>query len=227
MTDDHHDDEDDGGTPWPRGLGEDVRSWGDPADPTLPPPDPTGEREKEAARLLANKLPTYNSPELRPIQFAEAYARLVAVAVARSEFYGELLAQQYAREGIGGLIGHEYNADRFGTLYQKSEAARGLVELEAAERERAAKLIRDGVRLGIEAKQVDVMRTYGRTVVVALQGLVAELGLDWNEDTRRASMRAILAARTQLGQQIIDPGQAGPPLTEEQRQRLLGGADGG
>lgn len=224
MTDDHH--EDDGGTPWPPGLGEDVRAWADHTDPTLPPPDPTGEAEEAAARVLVNTLPTYGSPELRGIQFAEAYARLTAVAVARAEFYGDLLAQQYAREGVGGLIGHEYNADRFGSIYEKSELVRGLVQLEAAERDRATKLIRDGVRLGIEAKQVDVMRTYGQTVVTALRHLVGELGMEWDEDTRRSAMRAILSARTQLGQHVVTPDRAGPPLTEEQRRRLLGGASG-
>lgn len=220
MADDH--DEDQTGQPWPPGLGASVKRWADAADPTLPPVDPTGDAERKAARILARRLPTYGSPELRPIQFAEAYARLTAVACARAEFYGELLAQQYAREGPSGLVGHKFDADREGNLYEVSEELRGLVRLEAEERDRAAKLIRDGVRLGLEAKQVDVMRSYGATVVAALREMCNEISIPWDDNARRAASRAILTARTALGQQVATADRAGPALTVEQRQRLLG-----
>lgn len=214
--------EDQDGRPWPDGLGEDVRAWADPVDPSLPP-DPSGRKDKAAARELMQRLPTYGDPNLKPIQYAEVYARLVAVATARAEFLGELLAQAYEREGVGGLIGHTWDADRHGTLYQKAEAPRALVELEAAERDRAAKLIKDGVRLGIEARQVDVMRSYGQTVVHALRALCVELGVAWEEPARRAAMRAILQARSLTGEQVVPVGQAGPALTEQQRQRIIEG----
>jgi hypothetical protein len=220
MADDH--DEEPGGN-WPRGLGEDVRGWADPADPMLPAPDPTGATERRVARRLAGRLPSFGSPELKPIQFADAYARLTAVACARAEFYGELLAQQYEREGIGGLVGHKYSAVKDIGVFEASEEARGLARLEAEERDRAAKLIREGVRLGIEAKQVDVMRSYGQTVVAALRQLCQELGIPWEEESRRAAMRAILAARTMLGQQVVTADRAGPPLSDQERRRLLGG----
>jgi hypothetical protein len=219
MADDHDDVPE---RPWPPGLGASVKRWADPADPTLPPVDPTGTAEQRAARILARRLPTYGSPELRPIQFAEAYARLTAVACARAEFYGELLAKQYAQEDLAGLVGHRFDADRDGNLYEMSEELRGLVRLEAEERERAAKLIRDGVRLGLEAKQVDVMRSYGATVVAALREMCHEISIPWDDNARRAASRAILTARTVLGQQVATADRAGPALTPEQRQRLLG-----
>jgi hypothetical protein len=57
---------------------------------------------------LAEELPHLGSPNLRPVQIIEVYARLIAVAVARAEFYGRLLAQAYEDEGIGALVGHKY-----------------------------------------------------------------------------------------------------------------------
>lgn len=219
MADDH---DDDGTSPWPPGLGEDVRQWADPVDPTLPP-DPDGHGDRAAARRLMARLPTYGDPNLRPIQFAEVYARLTAVAVARADWLGELLAQAYEREGIAGLIGHKWDADRHGSLYAQSEEIRALVALEAAERDRAAKLIKDGARLGLEARQVDVMRSYGQTVVTALRMMCAELGIEWEDATRRAAMRAILTARSVTGEQQVPAGMAGPALTAEQRQRIIEG----
>lgn len=210
-------------SPWPPGLGEDVRTWADPVDPSLPP-DTSGRGDRAAARRLMQRLPTFGDPAIRPIQFAEAYAQLTAVALARAEFLGELLAQAYEREGIGGMIGHTWDADRHGTLYASGEEMRALVRLEAEERDRAAKLIRDGARLGLEARQVDVMRSYGQTVVAALRMMCAELGMEWEDTTRRAAMRAILQARSVTGEQQVPAGTAGPPLTEQQRQRIIEGS---
>jgi hypothetical protein len=211
-----------GGAEWPKGS-EAAQAWADPADPTLPPVSAGSAAERRAARVLADRLPGYGDPAVRPVQFAEAYAHLVAVSCARAEFYGILLADQYEREGVTGLIGHKLDVDRFGDTHEVSEELRGLVRLEAEERDRAAKLIKDGVRLGIEAQKVDVMRSYGRTVVEALKALCGELGIPWEDGTRRAAQRAILAARTTLGYQVTAPDRAGPPLTAEERTRLIGG----
>ena len=64
-----------------------------------------------------------------------------------------------------------------------------------------------GIKVGIEAKQVDVMRSYGRTVVAAIRSMCLELGVDWAaEDTRLAARRAIISARTSLGD-LIAPQQ--------------------
>lgn len=207
---------------WPPGS-EKAQAWANPADPTLPPVSAGTAAEKRAARVLAERLPGYGDPAVRPVQFAEAYAHLVAVSCARAEFYGILLADAYEREGISALVGHKLDVDRFGDTHEVSEELRGLVRLEAEERDRAAKLIKDGVRLGIEAQKVDVMRSYGRTVVEALKALCGELGIPWEEQARRAAQRAILAARTTLGYQVTSPERAGPPLSEAERAQLARG----
>lgn len=202
---------------WPKGLGE-VAGHADPADPTLPPLPPRDATEARIAATLARRLPRYGDPDLKPIQFAEAYAQLTAVAVARAEFYGQLLAEQYANQGTRdhhgepvadtgapGLVGYKYDLAKDGTAVAVGEEIRALVALEAQERDRAAKLIRDGVRLGIEAKQVDVMRSYGHTVVAALKALCVQLGIPWEDEARLAAQRAILAARTGMGYAITAP----------------------
>lgn len=207
---------------WPRGA-RPAQAWANPADPTLPPVSAGSAAEKRAARALADRLPGYGDPAVRPVQFAEAYAHLVAVSCARAEFYGILLAERYELEGIDALVGHKLDVDRFGDTHEVAEATRGLAVLEAEERDRAAKLIRDGLRIGIEAQHVDVMRSYGRTVVEALKALCGELGIAWEEPARRAAQRAILAARTTLGHQVTAPDRAGPPLSEAERAQLAGG----
>jgi hypothetical protein len=215
-------DQDPGMVEWPKGS-EKAKAWADPADPTLPPVSAGSAAERRAARKLADRLPGYGDPAVRPVQFAEAYAHLVAVSCARAEFYGILLADEYAREGLGALVGKKLDVDRFGDTHEVSEELRGLARLEAEERDRAAKLIKDGVRLGIEAQKVDVMRSYGRTVVEALRALCGELGIPWEEQARRAAQRAILAARTTLGYQVTAPDRAGPPLSAGERAQLTGG----
>ncbi|NUT90914.1 MAG: hypothetical protein HOY78_02675 [Saccharothrix sp.] len=199
---------------WPRGLG---RAWERAADPTLPPGPPGDAVEAAIVGRLTRKLPHLGDPDLRPVQFAEVYARLLAVSMARAEFYGALLAEQYERASggedsdgseyypgprgaVGALVGDVYDLDKRGDPVPVSEQIRALVKLEAEERDRAAKLARDGIRIGVQAKQVDVMRSYGHTVVAALRALVVEMGLDWNErPVREAAQRAIVTARTTLG----------------------------
>lgn len=210
------------GERWPRGLGE-AKKWADPADPTLPPPDP-GKDEARIVQQLAQRLPHLGTPELRRIQLAEAYAQLVAVSMARAKFYGELLAEAYEREGLGSLVGKKMAAaGKEGILYEASEEVRTLAALEAQERDRAATLVEKSVRLGLEAQRVDVLRSYGHTVVASLRAMCVELGVPWESETRRAAQRAILAARTELGHGIDSPDRAGAALTPEERARLLGG----
>jgi hypothetical protein len=218
----------------------------DPADPTMPPAPPRTERDKLIQGALAKRLPHYGSPELRPVQFAETYARLLALSVARLEFLGELLAEEYERlsdartsdhpdfaEGddydpgdrgaMGALVGATYGIAKDGYTLAIGENIRALVKLEAEERDRAARLAKDGIRIGIEAKQVDVMRSYGRTVVASLRALCEELGVSWEEEgTRRAAQRAILTARTGLNQQVFTADRAGPPVPIERGHDVPG-----
>lgn len=222
---------DDSGEKWPRGTGDAWRH-ADAADPLSPQPPPRDDLEQRLRAHARKRLPTLASEDLRPVQFAETFARLAAIAMARAEFYGELLADLHARydedgarevrdqddedrehyypgdgDGLRALIGDVYSVSKDGDAVAVGEAVRALVKLEAEERDRAADLAYKGIRIGVEAKQVDVMRSYGRTVVASMRALCAELGVDWSEETTRlAARRAIITARTSLGD-LIAPQQ--------------------
>jgi hypothetical protein len=191
------------------------------------------DHDGEAAReRIQEELPHYGSPDLRPVQLAEVYARLAAVSVQRAAFLGRLLAEAYQREGIGALIGVKTDAvvislgrDAGSSLetYPVSEEVRGLARLEAEERDRAERLAREAIKLGIEARRVDVLRSYGRTVAETIRAFARELGLDWTDPAvRRIAQRAVLAARQSLGFDYRSPEEAGARLSPEERQRLLG-----
>lgn len=186
-----------------------------------------GDFDQRVERARQKRLPYYGSPDVRPVQFANGFAELAAVALARAEFYGELLAAQFAAEGLEGLIGMETGAvavgaqEKYLETYEKGEAVRALVALEAVERDRAAALIEKGVRLGMEASNVDAMRTYGRTVGEALKALCEEMGIDWSADlTRRAAQRAVLTARARLGFGTRPANAVGPALTIEEKEAV-------
>lgn len=208
---------------WPSGLSG-ASAYAAYDDPTLPPPEASSDVERRAVEAMTARLPHLGNRELKPIQFAEAYAKLVAVSMARAEFLGAKLEQAYEAEGLKALIGHKYDSDKFGEIYEVSEETRGLAAMEERERDRAARLIKDGLRIGIEAKHVDVLRSYGHTVVAALRVLCQQLGIPWDDEaTRRAASRAIVAARTGQGETIASMERVGPALTEDERLRITGG----
>lgn len=172
---------------------------------------------------LRQAMPYFGSPDLQPVQMADLFAKLAATAAARAEWLGEILAEQVRAEGLAGLVGHRFGIDQVnGGEVELSEELRALVTLEAAERDRAERLARDGLRIGIEAKQVDVMRGYGRSIVESLRAFALELGMDWSDvAARRAAQRAVLAARQNLGVDFASPDRAGPRLSQEERARIL------
>lgn len=172
---------------------------------------------------LRAALPHYGSPDLEPIQFADMFAQLAATAAARAKFLGELLDRQYRADGLDGLVGHRYGIDQVeGGSVALSEEARALVVLEAAERDRAERLAREGLKLGIEAKRVDVLRGYARTVGEVLRTFSVELGANWSDPAvRRAAQRAVIAARQNLGYDFASPDKAGPRMSEVERRRAL------
>lgn len=184
------------------------------------------------ARLRA-EFPYYGATAQAPVQLAEVYAELVATAVAKARFYGALLAEAYGEQGISALVGTVRSGavlkggknmpDELET-YDASEQIRSLVALEGAERDRAERLVKNAIALGLEANRVDVMRSYARTVVEVTRAMAAELGLDWqNPRVRVMAQRAVLAARATLGYEHHSPDEAGPRLNPAEAARLLAG----
>ena|SRR3954471_22184148 len=201
--------------------GDELRDW------DAPHSLPSSEGEHRLVEIHRKRLPFYGSPDVQNVRFANGFAELAAVALARAEFYGALLAEQYEAEGLAGLIGAEMGGVAVGgdekhlEMFEKSEAVRALVALEQGERDRAASLIEKGVRLGMEAKNVDAMRTYGKTVVEAMKAFSEEMSITWGApETRRAAQRAVLTARERLGFDLRPAASAGPALTEAERERV-------
>lgn len=205
------------------GSGDELRDFDVPHDM------PDDEFGRAVLAKYRGRLPYYGSPEVRGIQFANGFAELAAVAFARAEFYGALLAAQYERQGLGGLIGVQVGALVLTTdkdrqrleTFEKSEEVRALVALEAQERDRAAAMVEKGIKLGMEAKQVDALRSYGKTVAEFARAFTEETGMNWSDPAiRRAAQRALLTARERLGAEIRPAAAAGPPLTEVERARI-------
>lgn len=187
-------------------------------------------------RSLVRRLPQFGDPELESVELAVTYGELVALSVARLRMLGEMLAEQLDEEGYEGLIGHRFGIAGGGAVREGnasvpqpdvllpiSEECRALVALEAAERDRCAQLIKDAVKLGLKAQQVDVLKRQGEWVALALQHFSMELGVDWSsEGARRAAQRAVLRTRASLGVSTVQPAAAGPALTEVERREIRG-----
>lgn len=172
------------------------------------------------------------------IDLLESYVHLAAVAMARAEFYGELLAEQLdkasseATDGspTSGLIADTITVSVVGNgpsaelaATPTGEEIRALVELEAKERDRAAKLIRDAVSMGATIQQVEMLRTYGNTIAVALKAFVLEVGLSLDDEpVLRAAQRAGFDARRALGADDGDPDRlVGPRMAPTERVTAL------
>ena len=132
-----------------------------------------------------------------------------------------------------GLVGYTYSGAVVGmgedATYETvatGEETRGLVRLEAEERDRAARLVKDAIRIGLDLEKIEVMRGYAATATAAMRALIAELGLDCNaEPVLRAAGRAGLTARRTLGHDDGDPDvHAGPALSTAEQARVLGDA---
>ncbi len=133
--------------------------------------------------------------------------------------------------GLEGIIGFTRTAAVVSTgrdeqelqTAETGEAIRALVALEAQERDRAAKLLHQGVKIGIQMRQVEAMRAYGDTVALAMQQLCRELGISPEEEAvSRAAMRAVIIARAAQGAAEGDADtDAGPALTDAERERVL------
>lgn len=194
-----------------------------PDSAALPAILPRLASEAQVVRELARRFPRYGSPDVRNVQFAETFAHLMAVSAARAEWLGELLQDQLERHGLEAMISTTYATTRTGDVVEVGQEVSVIAKLEAEERNRAERLARDGIRIGIEASQVDSMRSYGKTVVTAMRALVEELGLDWKDPAMtRISRRALLTARHQLGFDVRPPDEAGPALSPVERGRVLG-----
>ncbi|MFV2172302.1 hypothetical protein ACFHW2_12040 [Actinomadura sp. LOL_016] len=127
---------------------------------------------------------------------AQAVIGMLNLAVFRANFYAGLLEEQVLQaqqdrdengdpytEGAppvgegAGLIGHTYSADKEAGIFASGEAIRGLVLLEAQERDRVVKYAKAAHDMGIAERQVRVAEQQGELLASAVKQILAGLKL--------------------------------------------------
>lgn len=133
--------------------------------------------------------------------------RLVTQSARRAAFYAELLEHQYAAEsedgttvlprGVGALIGHKMGAaGKDGILFEVEEAIRGLVQLEAMERDRCCRFAKTALDAGIAERSVRLAEVQGQLITQVLSAVLADPQLGLTEQQRKA-LPAIAARHLQ------------------------------
>ena len=87
--------------------------------------------------------------------------------------------------GVSALIGHTYasSGGEFGGVFASGEAIRGLVQLEAQERDRAAGMAAKAVAAGLATRQVELAERQGALVADVIRAVLRDLGHDLTDPT--------------------------------------------
>jgi hypothetical protein len=143
----------------------------------------------------------------------EVLLRLVTQSAHRAAFYADLLEQQYDAaaapdatdhddddeiqrttvlpRAVGALIGHKIGAaGKDGDLYEAEEAIRGLVMLEALERDRCAKFAKTALDAGIAERQVRLAERQGALIAEVLRAVMGDPELGLTPEQRKAMPHA-------------------------------------
>jgi hypothetical protein len=88
------------------------------------------------------------------------------------------LQRIFATGGVSTLIGYQYAADKAGGVFATGEAIRGLVQLEADERDRCAGMAVKAIAAGLAERQVRLAEQQGALVAELIRGVLSDLGID-------------------------------------------------
>lgn len=112
----------------------------------------------------------------------ETLLRLLAQAAARAARYADLLQaaydgaddfpERFRGSGIAALIGHRYATTEDGDRVEVAEVVRGLVDLEAQERDRCARFAKLALDAGLEERRVRLAEHQGAMVLGAMHLLI-------------------------------------------------------
>lgn len=134
-----------------------------------------------------------DAPKVDP---GETLLRLLSQSAARVARYGLLLAAAYTDAEAGAetfagmpagtraLIGHRYAATVHGDRVEIGEAIRGLVELEAAERDRCARFAKLALDAGIDERRVRVAERQAEVLEQVLRRALALAGFEGADAVR-------------------------------------------
>lgn len=123
---------------------------------------------------------------------------MLQVSWLRVHLYAALLADQVDRDGVGpagvgadgptgdgsGLIGHRYAQGKDGGAFATSEAVRGLVELESAERDRCVRFAKTAHDMGIAEAQIRLAEQQGELLAGGLRWFISALVLSAEQAVR-------------------------------------------
>lgn len=84
---------------------------------------------------------------------------------------------QPSPDGVRGLIGHTYAADKMAGIFASGEAVRALVQLEAQERDRAVKFAKVAHDMGIAEREVRLAEQQGELMATVIRNILGDLGL--------------------------------------------------
>ncbi len=87
------------------------------------------------------------------------------------------LQRIFSSGGVAALIGHTYSGSEQG-VFAAGEAIRGLVQLEAQERDRAASMATKAVAAGLAKRQVELAEQTAAQFATAMKAVLAALGHD-------------------------------------------------
>lgn len=140
---------------------------------------------------------------------AQAVLGMLQMSWLRAGLYAQLLEAQVGEEGgtpddvedladgvpgsTGGLIGHNYGAAAEVGVYATGEAARGLVVLEAAERDRVVRFAKVAHDMGIAEAQIRLAEQQGQLLAGGLSWWLERRGLA-NDPAARADLAVMLRA---------------------------------
>jgi hypothetical protein len=128
----------------------------------------------------------------------EVLLRLVTQSARRATLYALLLQRAYEGDaslpsGVQALIGGTFSATAQGDVYQTGEQIRGLVQLEAQERDRCANFATKAIAAGLAERQVRLHEKQGTLIIEAITAALDAAGL-----TGAARVRAQNAAADRL-----------------------------
>lgn len=92
--------------------------------------------------------------------------------------------RQVSADGVGGLIGHTYSADKMAGIFAASEARRALVDLEAQERDRCVRYAKTAHDMGIAEREVRLAEKQGELLASVIRNVLGDLDLTAEQQGR-------------------------------------------
>lgn len=94
------------------------------------------------------------------------------------------VGRQPSPDGVAGLIGHTYAADKQAGIFAASEAQRALVGLESAERDRVVRFAKVAHDMGIAEREVRLAEKQGELLASVIRGVLGDLDLTEQQQGR-------------------------------------------